>query len=168
MLRRAHQGATRPAPAFAAAPITPLLLITCRLPICERRFLVCSRCYRGHKYCSDACAAAARAESIRKAKVNYAGSDKDRASCRERSRRRYVNMVREKSLTDQASRAAPDSSKMAKRKASKKKSARARHVERYFFDRSEIPDAGQGPQVRCLWCGEEGTHVFHNRRRFAR
>lgn len=76
--------------------MSSLLLITCALPTCDRAFLVCSRCYRGHRYCSVACASIARTTSVREARKKYASSAKGAASQRKRSRRYYREKTRKK------------------------------------------------------------------------
>jgi hypothetical protein len=48
-----------------------LRALTCAVTSCGAVFLLCTRCYRGQRYCSETCAHAARNESMRSAGRRY-------------------------------------------------------------------------------------------------
>ena len=55
---------------------------------CGRIFGVCRDCYRGHKYCSDACRIAGYYQSHREAQSNYRQTGKGRKQHSESEKRR--------------------------------------------------------------------------------
>jgi hypothetical protein len=150
--------------------VRPLLLLQCKLPSCERRFLVCSACFRGHRYCSRECALVGRAESVRRARQKYAGSAQGRANHRDRARRHYRWRVRAESLTDQTSTAATFAATLdPAANANVRVTAKARNVQpssssRPFEKTVRRADA----PVTCAWCGRAGARVLHHGHRFQR
>ena len=63
---------------------------------CHRSVVICSRCDRGNRYCSDGCAKAARRESLGRAGRRYQESRRGRFSHAARQRRyreRQAQMV---------------------------------------------------------------------------
>lgn len=146
--------------------MSPLLLLTCKLSSCQRRFLVCSPCYRGHNYCTDGCAQAGRAESVKQARAKYARSDKGLRNHRERSRRHYIKKTRQKSLTDPSSRPPVDVGRLAHRTAPKRSaSARPTHVDELTIPKPSLSNGDDGtPRLSCVWCGRVGTHVLRSKR----
>jgi hypothetical protein len=106
-----------------------LYLIECRWRECQAWFVICRSCYRGHRYCSQACRVAARKESNTKARKAYEASlekdpkkrPEDAEAEREDQRRRqkaYRDRVRERKahedsrVTEQGRQVPPSTSKM--------------------------------------------------------
>ncbi|MCC6649380.1 MAG: hypothetical protein IT374_27895 [Polyangiaceae bacterium] len=149
----------------------PLLLITCKLPSCQRRFLVCSRCFRGHKYCSTDHAQQAREASVRKARLKYAQSEKGLKAQKARSQRYYLKKTRENSHTDRSSTTSARAGTLRRGAAPKgSSSARAKHADDIpppeFLLAPGAPD--RAPRVHCLWCRRAGNRVLFRARRFQR
>jgi hypothetical protein len=71
---------------------------TCIWRRCQRRFLLCSSCDRGHLYCSPGCARAARLMRRRAASLRYQRTRKGRFkhAARQASYRARLRMLREK------------------------------------------------------------------------
>lgn len=151
--------------------MTPLLLITCALPSCQRRFLVCSHCYRGHKYCSTDHAQQARVAVVKKARDEYAKSDAGKDSHRARSKRYYANKKRGKnSLTDPSSTAGSKECRVPPGSAPKaSRSPRFQHADDTIIPPDLHPDHAVEPaipQARCLWCRRPGTRILLRTERF--
>ena len=70
--------------------LVPLLEITCRW--CARRFCICRRCWRGHRYCSEQCREAAKLESHRESQRRYRQTEKGRKNHREGEKRRRMGL----------------------------------------------------------------------------
>ncbi len=67
--------------------IRALLVLPCHC--CGLVFLLCSRCYRGHRYCCSECRTAARRQAVREAQRRYRQTDKGKkAHCDAEKRRR--------------------------------------------------------------------------------
>ncbi len=67
--------------------IRALLVLPCHC--CGLVFLLCSRCYRGHRYCCSKCRTAARRQAAREAQRRYRQTDKGKkAHCDAEKRRR--------------------------------------------------------------------------------
>jgi hypothetical protein len=148
--------------------VTPLLLITCKLPSCQRQFLVCSRCFRGHKYCSTEHASEARAASVKEARKKYASSPKGLAKQRVRARRYYLKKTRKNSLTDRSTTAPSDVGTLRRANApNERSSARTEHAEAALVP-DPPPTQPAPPRVRCLWCRRIGSRVLFRSRRFHR
>jgi hypothetical protein len=149
-----------------------LLLLECKQAACGRRFLLCSRCFRGQRYCSRACAAAARRESVLRAR-----GVKERRL--ERARERYRHRSGKPFLRpDQASTEAPASPKVAPARvppsADDHARAEAPHVDRSHQSAptEALPDAPRvgvpeaEPAAHCSKCGRPGAIVRRNKRSF--
>ena len=152
--------------------MTPLLLLTCKLESCGRGFLVCSSCYRGHRYCSDACALAGRTESVKRARLKYARSDEAKARHRKRARTYYRQKLRRKILPDQTSKVPSRGGKqILEAPSSRRRTSREKHAHgladadvqtsRYVRTADELA-------AKCEWCGRVGKRVVLRTRRFQR
>lgn len=78
---------------------------------------MCRSCYRGHRYCSDACRQTARSESVRRARALYQGTKEGRDGHRERQND-YRHGSR-KNVTDQTPRRAGEHANLPARANSK-------------------------------------------------
>ena len=58
----------------------------CRAPDCRRKFLICSHCYRGQRYCGPPCRARARAQQLRDANARHQRSEPGRLDHNQRQR----------------------------------------------------------------------------------
>jgi hypothetical protein len=147
-----------------------LLVLTCRLESCARQFLLCSRCYRGNKYCSSECAGTARAERVRIAKWKHAHSPAGLAAQRTRARRAYLKRTRENTLTDRSSNASVDPAKLQARTALRvgSGSARPKHADNFSIFEIMRPSSEPRGHLRCAWCGRAGTGVLLGTSRFRR
>jgi hypothetical protein len=72
-----------------------LRFVACARPTCGQVFFLCADCDRGHRYCSPACAVAARRASVLAAGRRYQASLDGRLAHAERQRR-YRERRREK------------------------------------------------------------------------
>lgn len=61
--------------------------IFCRLPGCHNLFIICSPCYRNHKYCSKTCSKIADIENRRAARRRYRESPEGKANGRDLQRK---------------------------------------------------------------------------------
>jgi len=59
-------------------------LISC--PICSIKFIICHRCFRGHKYCSRECRDRGYEDARRRARKKYAQSPEAKLDHRDRNR----------------------------------------------------------------------------------
>lgn len=75
---------------------------------CGRTWLICRSCWRGQRYCCDACQAAAREVQVDQARRAYAATAKGRANQQKRQRRYRLKLAEVKrsqeSVTDQPTR----------------------------------------------------------------
>lgn len=150
-----------------------LLLLTCALRDCSRRFLLCSSCYRGHRYCSATCSRAGRRESVRRARASYACTPKGAARHRDAVQRHYRRRHRQQSLTDHSSRDRVDARKLLATASPSplERATRTRDVDRFekpISDQLQVTNATQRPKPRCAWCGRDGSNVLFGRHRFPR
>lgn len=71
---------------------------------CHRQVVICRRCDHGHRYCSDKCAATARADSLKRASRKYRTTRKGRFNnARRQQRFRDRRQQREQKVTHQGS-----------------------------------------------------------------
>src|SRR5262249_21221159 len=74
---------------------------------CRKKFWVCRRCYRGHKYCSSVCKATGYKAVSKRAKRKYESSPEARKDHRDRQRR-YLERCQSREhgvcVTDESSR----------------------------------------------------------------
>jgi hypothetical protein len=75
---------------------------------CKHFFVICHKCYRGHRYCSKRCSRQARRESLRRADERYRATPSGRRM-RQLSQDRYRKRQKNKksprdNVNDQASR----------------------------------------------------------------
>ena len=150
-----------------------LFLIKCRWRECPAWFVICRRCYRGHRYCSQACRIAARKESNAKAREVYEASlteyakehPEDAEAERENQRQRqkaYRDRVREKKagdnsgVTEQGRQMPPSASKMESEGEATSPGTDARPF--------ESPGAGAVPVVtRSMDTRADGTSARRSR-----
>lgn len=152
----------------------PLLLLTCRLPTCQRRFLICSRCFRNQKYCSAECSADGRRDSARLARRVYRAQPEIKAARRERARAAYWE---KRLLADHTTSAQGPGVKVRGARgepAVPRPTQRApqRHVDGRFVPfipspRTDLPREPT-PTVRCSMCGAPGAAVLFGPVRFRR
>lgn len=82
-------------------------------PSCGTRFLVCVRCDRGHRYCSESCKDAGRKSTYRRASKTYQASDNGRINHRKRQKTYRKNRHLKENVTQHSS---PTTQKDLKRK----------------------------------------------------
>jgi hypothetical protein len=87
---------------MAAHGEAPLRQRVCANRDCLAVFFLCSHCDRGHRYCSDACRASARAEQRRCANRRYQQSPEGRLDHSDRQRQYRERRARAR-VTDQGS-----------------------------------------------------------------
>jgi hypothetical protein len=156
-----------------------LLLLECKQAACGRRFLLCSRCFRGQRYCSRACASAARRESVLRARATYELIPGVKERRLERARERYRRRAGKPFLRpDQASTEAPASPKVAPARvppsADDHARAEAPHVHRpqqparsaSVEDAPRLGAPEAEPAAHCSRCGRPGAIVRRNKRSF--
>ena len=80
-----HSHPDAPTPPETHDPATALLIRTCRS--CGVRFHLCTRCFRGHHYCTATCRLLARLSTSAKARRRWRRSDAGRARRAEQARR---------------------------------------------------------------------------------
>lgn len=152
--------------------MTPLLLITCKLESCGRGFLVCSSCYRGHRYCSNECALAGRLESVKRARRKYARSEEAKARHRMRARAYYRQRIHKKILPDQTSKSPASRDRLLPEAPSPRRcTSRKRHAHGFAnvdIEVSEQVHTVEDPSARCEWCGRIGMRILFRTRRFQR
>ena len=171
---RSDRGWSR-VPTSGAPTAVPLLLLRCRWPACDRRFLMCSACYRGHTYCSLQCSIAGRTESLARARAKYVPP----VEVRERRRLRQREAYAEKKLTaispDQTSKVPQDAERLVPSHvpAPDPSCVEATHVPQPASSISppdEAPLRARRPvgPPRCTACRQPGTYVVAGARRFRR
>jgi hypothetical protein len=147
---------------------------------CGRERLICRSCWRGQRYCCDACQAAAREVQVEKANRDYADSEKGRANQQKRQRRYRLKLAEakraqaaEKSVTDQATREVvaerildvePNhDAPSRRRRATPRQSKKEKRTDDPHAEVPERPPAGHGevlrvmaapPEAVCAECGE--------------
>jgi hypothetical protein len=152
---------------------SPLILLTCQLPVCQRRFLLCSQCYRGQRYCGPECSAAARVESVRRARRKYAQHEDVRAQRRENARAAYW-AKKNALLTDQTSNVPPDATRVhfargpAMSVGPSKRAKASNDPPRHASLPMAVPRSPRIAQARCSHCGRPATRVLFRTRRFQR
>ena len=78
-------------------PIDPdglVLLREIQCPWCGKLFCICRSCWRGQRYCSDACRQAARRKAHRQAQQRYRRTEKGKGAHRAAEKRRRVGLSR--------------------------------------------------------------------------
>ena len=73
---------------------------------CQKSFVICKSCYRGHCYCSQQCRELGYALAKRKARHVYEQSHEAKLDHRDRSKR-YRKNISEKIVTDKGSKISP-------------------------------------------------------------
>lgn len=68
-------------------------------PSCHKRFLVCVKCDREHRYCSDKCKDAGRLSTFRRSSKLYQSSDNGRMNHRKRQKTYRKNRRLKESVT---------------------------------------------------------------------
>jgi hypothetical protein len=75
-------------------------ILSCKC--CDKTFVICKQCYRGHKYCSDSCRDVGYEEARVKARKKYNSSLEARLDHRDRNRKYRLNS-HEKTVMDKTS-----------------------------------------------------------------
>jgi len=79
-------------------PIDPphglVLLREIQCPWCGKLFCICRSCWRGQRYCSDACRQAARRKAHRQAQQRYRRTERGKNAHRAAEKRRWVGLSR--------------------------------------------------------------------------
>jgi hypothetical protein len=149
-----------------------LLLLHCRWPACSRGFLICSRCYRGQRYCSHECSSAGRTESVKRARRKYVPPAEVVERRRRLQREAYARRRRALFSADQTSRGPPTATKVIAARGTDVDPARAKvtHAAKHAATRSFNPSAprlGFG-SPRCSRCGAPSLQVLTGTRRLRR
>lgn len=74
-----------------------------RCPSCKKRFYICTRCDRGHRYCSRTCRVEGRRSTFRRASRLYQSSPAGRTNHAERQKTYRKNRQLRKTMTQQSS-----------------------------------------------------------------
>lgn len=69
-----------------------MALLEVRCGWCRSIFLICSSCYRGHRYCGAPCRTSGRRVSVRSAQLRYAASEEARKDQAERMRAYRISL----------------------------------------------------------------------------
>jgi hypothetical protein len=101
---------------------------------CQKSFVICKSCYRGHCYCSESCREAGYALAKKKARKTYDQSPEAKLDHRDRSQR-YRQNLSQKTVTD---------------KGSKNSSLRVSQHLHLHKELQDLPDEGF-----CIACGKQ-------------
>lgn len=71
--------------------------------ICEFFFVICSSCYRDHRYCSPTCSDQARERSVQRSGSRYQKSFKGRQNHAQRQKKYRINLASKKIVTHHSS-----------------------------------------------------------------
>ncbi len=108
-------------------------------------FFICSHCYRGQRYCSQACRASARRQQRRAANRRHQQSAEGRLD--HRDRQRAYRGRRATGVTDQSSGAPVDCVMMAMPQAA------------LVVERRRLYESPRPGSVVCRFCGRRGRWV---------
>ena len=135
---------------------------------------MCSRCYRGHRYCSRECSSAGRHDSVSRARRRYAAPEHVRDRRRRAQRDAYARKKLSRISPDQTSSTPTEETKMLVTRGTQAPHAKADiHVDDLSSLRSpeRVRDSpmwkATGPPS-CTACGRRGTHVLAGSHRFLR
>ena len=135
----------------------------CALSECGKMFCICRRCYRGHRYCSDACRSISRRRQVDAARRRYCQSIDNKREQRDRQRRRRLRRAK-RTVTDHGSPARRNAPTSGSRDYIKRRPAMRSAV---IVVRKPGMEPVSGVQ-RCIICGRAAASVnpFHAVRRY--
>jgi len=136
--------------------------LLCGLPECREIFYICCSCYRGHKYCSDACRGIARRRQMDAARRRYLLTPEAKLDQRDRQRRWRMRRVK-KTVMDQRS------VEKIKMRSSPGRNCAARRLYLsvvFLALKNGLKHVSGAP--RCVVCGRSGRLVnpYHDIRRY--
>ena len=70
--------------------------ITC--PTCQKKWIICKKCYRGNKYCTSHCQVVGNKEKRKLAQIKYARSRKGQLNQSKRQRKYRLKLVKNKRI----------------------------------------------------------------------
>lgn len=122
---------------------------------------MCRSCYRGHRYCSNACRQAARTDSLRRARARYQATQEGRDGHRERQNE-YRHSA-EKNVTDQTPPPAAARERVtahASEKPDEKPAAEAAACVLDAASSEADPSMAAVAVARCCRCGRTGQVLW--------
>ena len=119
-----------------------------RCSVCGQEFFICRSCFRGHRYCSNACRKRGYESVRKKARLKYSKTWEARSDHRDRQRLHRVRLKNRKtttpfSVTDQSS--VNETTEVLQKQSA--------DVDLQFFLEGQVPN-------RCRFCGIEVTVVY--------